>query len=121
MRRITTIVTFKHLRCYFCVALLLTQPTIALAQNWDRRADGRTIVVVKGNKFVFPSEGYDVANIRFDWESLQDRATLPEVIAAPEKARAVFERRPHVSISLGVAPDYKSTSLFWNKYDRDFV
>jgi hypothetical protein len=98
--------------------LMFGHPTELLAQGWERLADGRIVIVIKGHKFALPSEGYDADNIRFDDASLQDRAMLPEVIAAPESAKAIFERRPNVIISTGVGP---GKSLFWNMYDRESV
>jgi hypothetical protein len=95
--------------------LMLIQPSQAIAQGWDRLPDGRIAIVIKGHKFALPSKGYDADNIRFDDDSLQDRATLPEVIESPEKARALFERRAYVTTSIGVGSE---KGLFWNRYDR---
>jgi hypothetical protein len=97
---------------------MLAHPGMALAQAWDRLADGRVVIVVKGHKFIFPAEGYDAGNVRFNDASLQDRATLPEVIASPERARAIFEQRANVSISTGVGRD---KSPFLGMYDRESV
>jgi len=62
------------------------------------------------------SEGFDARNIRFDEDSLHALATLPKVITAPEKARAMFEQRADVIISIGMG---RKQGLFWNMYDRD--
>jgi hypothetical protein len=89
----------------FLALLTLSRPVSADADQWDRLPDGRTMIEVKGHRFAFPAEGYDVNNVFFDYESLQDRATLADVLADPKKAKAKFDRRSYVTISTGVGAD----------------
>ncbi|WP_354135998.1 hypothetical protein [Bradyrhizobium sp. LB11.1] len=87
----------------------------AVAQDWDHLPDGRVIIEIKNKKLAFPSVGFDVDHVRFDEDSLQDRATLREVIASPNKAREIFRRRRNVGVSIWVAPN---ESRFLNQFDR---
>jgi hypothetical protein len=105
-------VSFLSLLLFFCC------PVLAFAEGWDRLPDGRVVITVKNHSFAFPSEGFDLDHIRFNEVSLQERATLREVIAAPEKEREIFAKRTNVTISVSVGPD---SSLFLDQYDRDSV
>jgi hypothetical protein len=99
----------------FLSLLLLFCPLSAFAEGWDHLPGDRVVITVKDHSFVFPSQGYDLDHIRFNQESLRERATLREVIAAPEKEKEIFAKRESVGIALRVGPD---KSLFLNRFDR---
>jgi hypothetical protein len=106
--------------CAFGLLALLASaaPASADADRWDNLPDGRIVIEVKGHRFALPARGYDVSNVFFDYESLQDRATLADVLADPKKAKARFDRRSYVTISTGAGAD---PSPFLSILDRQSV
>jgi hypothetical protein len=102
----------------FLSLLLLFCPLSAFAEGWDHLPGDRVVITVKNHTFVFPSQGYDLDHIRFNQASLRERATLRDVIAAPEKEREIFAKKTDVIISVSVGPN---NDLFLNQYDRAAV
>jgi hypothetical protein len=70
--------------------LLSLSSQTATAQDWEHLPDGRVVIDIKGHRLTFPSTGFDLNHVRFNDESLKDRATLRHVIESPDKERERF-------------------------------
>jgi hypothetical protein len=86
------------------------------AADWDRLPDGRVIIDVKGIKFAFPAAGNDLVSIHFNEASLQQRATLRDVLKSPDRNRAIFISNANTNVSIYVR---EMGGLFLDRFDRN--
>lgn len=86
------------------------------AADWDRLPDGRVIIDIKGIKFAFPRAGNDLVSIHFNEANLQQRATLHDVLEAPDRNRAIFASNANTNISIYVR---EKGGPFLDRFDRN--
>jgi len=87
----------------------------ATATDWERLPDGRAVIDIKGIKFTFPAAGSDLDSIHFNQASHQ-AATLREVLAFPDKNRALFDANADTNIGIYIR---EKGGPFLDHFDRD--
>jgi hypothetical protein len=108
----------RDVAIYLLPMAVLAYATPACAQDLDHLPDGRVVISLKGHRFAFPAEGFDLNLIVFNQITLQDQVTLRQMIEDADKRRRILNLKTNVPILVGVGQDYKGHSLFLGKFDR---
>ena len=72
----------------------------ANATDWERLPDGRVVIDIKGIRFALRASGSDLDSIHFNEASLQQGATLRDVLASPDRNRAIFDTSTDTDIGI---------------------